>query len=131
MAFLTLAEIWHQIKSYFFLPLILLGGGVTGLLQNIDGYYYYPSFANPRDKIKMAREMEWSDGDLFLSTFPKSGTHFALLTSLLVLYKGEFPLKSDLHAHCCAPEFSEASKCRTLEVVGVGVRVRVSGLISS
>jgi hypothetical protein len=95
--YLTLEDIFYRIKCYILLPIVILSGGITASMQNIDGYYYYPAFVNPPEKIKFAREKEWSSGDLLIATYPKSGTHFGLLTSLLVIFKGEFPPKSDLH----------------------------------
>jgi hypothetical protein len=108
-------EILYQIKCYLSLPFILMYGGITGGYQNIDGYYYYPKEMNPPELIKIAREKDWGTSDLLLATYPKSGTHFGMLTSLLVLYKGEFPSKADLHSLCYAPEFSvEGENCLSL-----------------
>jgi hypothetical protein len=118
-------EIYYKINCYLSLPSFFLNGGITGGYQNIDGYYYYPKKTNPPEMIKIAREKEWSTGDLFLATYPKSGTHFGILTSLLVLYKGEFPPKSDLHSLCYAPEFSVENNCRQLDEPSLTTPVRV------
>jgi hypothetical protein len=93
-----------------------MGGGITGGLQNIDGYYYYMKGLCPPELITTARETEWSSEDLFLATYPKSGTHFGMLTSLLILLKGEIPPKSDLHTLTSCPEFNtKANNARSLD----------------
>lgn len=118
-------EIYYQINCYLSLPFFLMNGGITGQYQNIDGYYYYGKTSNPPEAIKIAREKEWSTGDLFLATYPKSGTHFGILTSLLVLYKGEYPSESCLHSLCYAPEFSVGNNCRQLDEPSLTNPVRV------
>ena len=45
-------------------------------LQDIDGYLYYPSFICTKEKIMQARQYDWAENDTFLSSYPKSGTHF-------------------------------------------------------
>ena len=66
-------------------------------LQNIDGYYYYPSFITPPDRIALARSTEWDEHDVFVATYPKSGTHLMLLLQHLIVNKGALPEKTDLH----------------------------------
>jgi hypothetical protein len=74
--------------------------------QNIDGYMYYPSFVCPKALIDQARAKEWDENDLFCSTYPKCGTHFAMLTTLLIGFKGDLPPKTDLHCLCYSAEFT-------------------------
>ena len=53
-----------------------------------------------------ARAHAWGATDLVIATHPKSGTHFAQLMALLVLYQGELPPKTDLHSLVVLPEFT-------------------------
>jgi len=74
-------------------------------LQDIDGYLYYPSFICTKEKITQARQYDWAENDTFLSSYPKSGTHFCALTMVLIANRGNFPAKCDLHKQMYSAEF--------------------------
>lgn len=74
-----------------------------------------PSFVNPPKQIAIARAHQWGTDDLVVATWPKSGTHFTLLTALLILNRGELPPKVDLHSLCYAPEFASDNGARPLD----------------
>jgi hypothetical protein len=98
-----------------YVPFTYIGGGVNGTLQKIDGYYYLPKWINPPQQIAIAREKEWKEGDLLQFSFPKSGTHFLLLTTLLIGYKGDLPPKTDIHSLSYSLEFAPATGGRSLD----------------
>ena len=84
--------------------------GFAAGLQDIDGYYYYPPGVCPRRKIETARAYEWLETDFVVASYPKSGTHFLVLTALLVGFRGELPPRIDLHSMCCSVEFENGEK---------------------
>ena len=59
--------------------------------------------------------MVWGGDDLVVATFPKSGTHMLVLTSMLVLLKGEWVEETDLHSLIYSPEFSLDTVARDLD----------------
>ena len=111
-----ISDLFYAVKCYTFYPMFTyIGGGPQGGLQNIDGYLYYPEFICSKDRIAKARAHDWSEGDFVASTFPKSGTHFMMLTALLIGFKGELPPKVDIHKLAYAPEFNPDNNCRPLD----------------
>lgn len=107
-------DVRYTLKCYAALPLIG-NGGIKSSLQFIDGHYYMPSFVNPPSQIEIARNYQWGADDLVVATWPKSGTHFTLLTALLVLKRGRLPPKTDLHSLCYSPEFASDNGARPLD----------------
>lgn len=99
----------YNIKCYALYPLFAMGGGTTGRFQEIDGYLYYPSFVCPPKQIAHARSKEWVQADLVCSSYPKSGTHFVQLTTLLIGFKGELPPRTCLHSLSYSVEFQHGA----------------------
>ena len=83
--------------------------------QLIDDHYYLSPKVNPLDRIEAARKMVWGGDDLVVATFPKSGTHMLVLTSILVLLKGEWVEETDLHSLIYSPEFRKGEGTRDLD----------------
>ena len=73
--------------------------------QNVDGYIYFKSFVNPPDCIAKARAYEWKDNEVLGCSYPKAGTHFLLLTTLLIAFKGDLPEKTCIHSLSMSAEF--------------------------
>lgn len=101
---------WYDLKCHL-VSLIFPGSPFgTGIgLQDIDGYRYYPSFICPRERIDLARNHEWQETDAFLSSYPKSGTHFCGLVMVLIAHKGQYPEKTDLHTLFHSVEFKNGA----------------------
>jgi hypothetical protein len=106
----SVSDFLYNLKCYAFYPLFAAGGGPAAGLQDIDGYLYYPSFICPTKQIAHARTKEWVQGDLVGSSYPKSGTHFLQLTTLLIGFKGELPPRADIHSLCSSLEFQHGEK---------------------
>jgi hypothetical protein len=74
--------------------------------------YFVTRYCIKWGNYRINAEYRWL---LLLATYPKSGTHFGELVSLLILFKGELPPKTDLHTLTYAPEFDPSNKCRHLD----------------
>lgn len=94
----------YSLKCYATWPLIALGGG-TMEGQTVDGYIYYKNFVNPPELITKARAYEWKENEVLGCSYPKAGTHFLMLTSLLIAFKGDLPEKTCIHSLCMSAEF--------------------------
>ena len=105
----ALALLPQDVRYYVICMLVrpIVGtGGILSAQQWVDGHPYGPSFANPSEAIARARSYTWGSDDLIIATHPKSGTHLTQLATLLVLYRGALPPKTDLHSLMVLPEFA-------------------------
>lgn len=102
---------WQRycLKCWTFYPIYkFVIGGFHNDEQYIDGYYYYVPEINPPEEIAWARAYEPTSDDLIISTYPKSGTHFAALMMIHLLSKGKLcQERCDQHAFTTTLEFTE------------------------
>ena len=101
----SLSNSLYNLKCYAIWPFITAAGGTLGGLQNIDGYLYYQSFICPPELIAKARAYEWKENDVLGCSYPKAGTHFLMLTTLLIAFKGDLPEKTCIHSLTMSAEF--------------------------
>ena len=97
-------DLRYRLKCYAIFP-ILGNAGMVAQMQHQDGHYYLAPFVNPPEQIAIARKHGWGAEDLVLASYPKSGTHYAMLMTLLTLFRGDLPRETDLHSLVYSPEF--------------------------
>lgn len=98
----------YCLKCWAFYPFYkYIIGGFHKSDHFLDGYYYLSTQINPTESIVKSRLYKAKPDDLILSTFPKSGTHAALLMLVHLLSKTELCQKGcDPHEFSYAFEFA-------------------------